>query len=248
MRRLSFLVFAFLLLPALDVASAPSASRHLSVVRASFANYKTGSKVPAGRAFVTERGGFGTLDYKHGGINEILLSPKSSVTLKATGDTANGGRFTKLQITGEVNISVTTVNPFSEVHVCFKNRIGREGCGQLRSSARIAPTESGVVVATKEGEVTLSTEFSESKKVVTNHYSVFKEDGTFTDPANAFKVRGYQVRGDSKGGRNHTVEYVASEGWRFADCSTRMRGIVGQSPSMLNPLQSCSAASDSESL
>lgn len=248
MRRLSFLVAALLLLPALDVASAPSSARHLSVVRASFANYRTGSKVPAGRAFVTERGGFGTLDYKYGGINEILLAPNSSVTLKATGDTANGGRFTRLQITGEVNISVTTVNPFSEVHVCFKNRIGREGCGQLRSSARIAPTESGVVVATKEGEVTLSTEFSESKKVVTGYYSVFKEDGTFTEPANAFKVSGYRAEPSSKGGRNHTVEYVALEGWRFGDCSTRMRAIAGQTPKMLNPLQSCSSATDPESL
>jgi hypothetical protein len=188
------------------------------------------------------------LDYNYGGIPSIIVSPRSSVILKASGDTSNGGRFTRLEISGEVNISVSTVNPFSEVQVCFKNQAGKQGCGLLRSDVRFAPTPNGVVIATTEGSATLSTESFDSVVVKTNQYSIFKPDGTFTPPKDVYKTVGYRVLQVNRGGRNHTATYRALEGWRFEDCSTEKTEILGTTPKMLSPLESCLPATNLKDL
>lgn len=242
MRSLPLLGLASLLFigQTLPVSSASSNQKSLRVVSSVLASHFTGSLIPAGRAFVTKRGGAGVLSFAYGGIPSIFISPNSSVTLRASGDTSNGGRFTRLDISGEVNIAVSTTNPFSEVEVCFRNSVGKRGCGSLKSSARIAPTSEGVVIATREGAVTVSAEDTFQQETIrTGYYSVFKKDGTYTKPTNAFKTVGYSQAYATKGGRNHTVEYRAKEGWRFQDCKTSVRAVLGTVPVMLSPLDTC---------
>lgn len=252
MRRLLFgsaLALLATLNVAVPVASAPASSKSLTVKDSYFANYASNSLVPSGRAFTTRRGGIGSLSYAYGGIPLISVTSNSSVTLEASGDTSNGGRFTRLGITGEVSIVVNTTNPFSEVSVCFKNSAGKRGCGSLKSSARIAPVGEDVVIATQEGTVTVSSEDTFQQETIrTGHYSLFKKDGTYTKPAYVYSMVGYSTQAVSRGGRNHTLTYQAKTGWRFENCKETIQAVAGTTPRMYSPLYSCLLTPDLKGL
>jgi hypothetical protein len=186
-----------------------------------------GTKVAAGDPITTRKSGIVTGDFKWGGVKSFSVLPSSSLQLDVYGNRPKGGRFTQFSVTGEALIEVLTVNPFTEVRVCFRNRWGRAGCSVLKSSVRVAPLPHGEqIVAVTEGNVTVQDEAEIFSPIalLAGQYSILKEDGHFTPAQDFANSQGYRIGVY----RSKTIAvFEASPGWRFCNGETTFQAAIG---------------------
>lgn len=200
------------------------------------ANTRSGAKVFAGNTITTGKAGVVTGNFAWGGVRSFSVLPSSSFQLITWGNRAGGARYTEVFITGEVLIEVLTVNPSTEVKVCFKNRWGQHGCSKLKSSVRIAPTPSGTaVIGVSEGDVLVqdAEERMPPVRVLTGQYSILEKDGRFS-PARSALSGGESSIGL---GRSKAIGvFVANDGWRFCNGDTIFQAAIGARLCLLSPL------------
>ena len=217
-----------------SVVASPEPS--ITVKSAIAANTKSGAKVFAGNAITTGKAGTVTGDFNWGGVRSLTILPSSSMELTTWGNKSGGARFTELYVTGEVLIEVQTVNPATEVKVCFKNRWGKTGCSKLASSVRIAPTPSGAaVVGVQEGNISVQDkdENTPPVRVTSGQYSILGKDGSFSPARSAWEGGGYRLGQ----GRSKVIGvFIAEDGWRFCNGETTFRAAVGTRLCLLSPL------------
>jgi hypothetical protein len=220
---------ALLMFPTIALAE-PSISVKSSVS----ANKPVGAKVFAGDLIKTGKGGVVTADFVWGGVKSISILPSSSLNLAVYGNGKNGSRFSQFDVVGEVLVEVLTVNPATEVKVCFRNRWGRNGCSRLQSTVRIAPTaDGGQLVAVIEGNVLVESETGSTVQLVSNQYSILGKDGKFSPAASVLGVQGYTV----VLGRSKTIGvFQALPGWRFCDGSVVTTAAIGARVCVRSPL------------
>jgi hypothetical protein len=222
-------ILALLMFPTIALA-APS----ISVKSAVSANKTAGAKVFAGDPIKTNKGGVVSADFIWGGVKSISILPSSSLNLAVYGNGVKGSRFTQLDVVGEVLVEVLTVNPATEVKVCFRNRWGRLGCSRLKSSVRIAPTaDGGQLVAVIEGNVLAESEGGAFVQIVSGQYSILGKDGKFSPAASVLRNTGYTIGL----GRSKTIGvFRALPGWRFCDGSMVTTSAIGARICVLSPL------------
>lgn len=190
-------------------------------------NQKAGQNFQIGQLIYTGKGGVVTGDLRWSGIKYFSILPNSSFKLTEYGGRQGGGRVSRVDITGEVIVSVIVTNPNSRVRVCFINFWRKEGCTYLRSSVRYQSSDG--VVAVSEGNVKLE---PGPFTVKGGEYSILGKDGKFSAPR-SINGPGSVLRI----GRSKTIGvWEALPGWRFFDGSTVWQGpIVGPMKSPISP-------------
>lgn len=221
-----------LLMFQLGALAAPS----ILIKSAVSANKTAGNRVLAGDPIKTGKSGVVAGDFSWGGVKSFSILPSSALELDTFGNRAKGGRFTQLNVSGEVFIEVLTVNPATEVKVCFKNRFGRSGCSRLKSSVRIAPvSDGGQLVGVLEGNVQVQDEmeFTPMVQLVSGQYSILGKDGKFTPAMSVRASKGYSLGI----GRSKTIGvFEVAPGWRFCDGSESLSAAIGTPLCVLSPL------------
>jgi len=198
----------------------------IRVLSSSGSPQKAGQNFGVGQLVYTGKGGVITGDLKWGGIKYFSILPNSTFVLSEHGSRQKGGRFTRIDITGEVIIAGSVTNPNSQIKVCFINFWNREGCTVLRSAVRYQSKDG--LVAVSEGNVKLE---PGAFSATSGQYSFLGKDGNFSKPQS---VDGAGAK--LQVGRSKTVgAWEALPGWRFRDGSTVWQGpILGP---MLSPLE-----------
>jgi hypothetical protein len=188
---------------------------------------KAGQSFGVGQLIYTGKGGIVTGDLKWGGIKYFSILPNSSMKLTEYGLRQSGGHATRLDITGEVIIAGSVVNPNSQIRVCFLNFWGNEGCTILRSAVRYEATQG--LVAVSEGKVKLD---PGTYSLTPGQYSLLGKDGQFTAPR-SISEGGAVLQ---QVGRSRTIgKWKALPGWRFKNGSVIWQGpILGP---LLSPLE-----------
>jgi hypothetical protein len=207
----------------------------ISIKSAVGANTSNGSQVFAGRRIITGKGGVVSGNFNWGGVKSFSILPSSSLELSIYGNRSGGARFTQINITGEVLIEVLTVNPATEVKVCFRNRWDQVGCSRLKSSVRIAPMPSGeAIIGVQEGNVTVQDEEEKNAPITvqTGQYSILKENGQFTPAQTISKTKGYRY---GVGRSKAIAVFEAQPGWRFCDGYIIFQGAIGTPLCLVDP-------------
>lgn len=199
------------------------------------ANTKSGSKVFAGNPITTGKSGVVSGNFNWGGIKSFSILPLSSLEVRTWGNRAGGARYTEIFITGEVLIEVQTVNPATEIKVCFRNRWNQYGCSILRSTVRIAPTPSGTaVIGVQEGDILVTDQANRypSVRVRSGQYSILQKDGRFSPARSVFAKGEYKV----SLGRSKTIAVFETEdGWRFCNGEITFHAAIGTRLCLLSP-------------
>lgn len=212
------------------------ASPSILVKSAVSANKTAGARVSAGDPIKTGKSGVVSGDFSWGGVKSFSILPSSSLELDTFGNRVKGARFTQFNVSGEVFVEVLTVNPATEVKVCFRNRWGRSGCSRLKSSVRIAPTsDGGQLVGVIEGNVEVQDEmeFTPMVQLGSGQYSILGKDGKFSPAMSVRASKGYSLGL----GRSKTIGvFEVAPGWRFCDGSERISAAIGVPLCLLSPL------------